>query len=123
MHPIKPHWPFLAVENGSWRIFQPKEEASDELGDYCGEWGALVEKSEIRGIVLYSLTDEMANYSLSGIRNAETKDSEIRIYTETDDLVAAHGIPMLPVYRGIFDGREIFQLSGYETPSAQKNRA
>ena len=109
-----PQWPYLTECDGELCLLRAPQNHSDELGDQCAEWGALVEGGEVRGIVLFFIDDDRLGDLLKGFSNVRVEEHEIKVYIRTRGLVPIHCMPMLPVYRGFHDNKNVFQLSGYD---------
>lgn len=125
MNVVTPQWSFLAVENEEWKLFAPPHDpiaGDDDMGDDCGEWGTWMENDRIAGIKIYCLSDSMREFSLSGIKNAKWENSEIKISLVLPNLFPVEGMPLMPVYRGLYRRQEIFQLSGYDDPIENTDR-
>ena len=116
---VVPQWPYLVETDGSISL-KPPQGPGDEapLGDSCGEWGSyLDEHGRPAGVRLMFLPAEFSrDSSFVHARNARYADGELIVFFDDHLLPDVDGMPFLPVYCATrADGREILQLSGYES--------
>lgn len=85
-------------------------------GDYCGEWGAIVDKDGTPvGICIYDFFEFLTNHPFARATNGKRQNSSLFITLDDDRLPDIDGMPFLPVYRKVLpEGGDIFQLSGYD---------
>ena len=106
------------VVEGAIRLEEPVAgSATEEVGDYCGEWGSyLDEHGEIRGVrLMFFLGNVPLDSEFLGAITPQEEGGDFLVLFQDRRLADADGCPFLPVYRAARpDGREVLQLSGYE---------
>jgi len=113
---IVPQWPYLEQVEGVMCLQSPGTPVSNgEVGDWCGEWGAyLDDDGHPAGVRLMFVPDCVSTVLLQS-KNVADMDRDLIVSFQDSRLPDIDAMPFLPVYRGrLQDGREIFQLSGYE---------
>lgn len=114
---VVPQWPYFMLVEGAIRLEEPVAgSATEEVGDYCGEWGSyLDEYGKIRGVrLMFFLGNIPQDSEFLRASNTQEEEGDFLVLFEDRRLADADGCPFFPVYRAVrSDGREIFQLSGY----------
>jgi len=114
---VVPQWPYLMLVEGAIRLEEAVAgSATEEVGDYYGEWGSyLDEHGKIQGVrLMFFLENIPQDSEFFRASNTQEEEGDFLVLFQDRRLADADGCPFLPVYRAVrWDGREILQLSGY----------
>jgi hypothetical protein len=120
MNPISTDWSYLEIE-GDHVLLRRKSSVgklhlTDEGGDYCGEWGAIIdEHSRPIGIRVFFFFDYLSNHPFAKANNCSRHADELHVYFKDDRLPDIDQMPFLPVIRNPRpEGGDILHLSGYD---------
>lgn len=115
---VVPQWPYLVLVEGALRLEEPVTgSATEQVGDWCGEWGSYVdEHGKVRGVRLMFFLANIPQVSeVLRASNTREEGGDFLVLFQDRRLDDVDGCPFLPVYHAARpDGREILQLSGYK---------
>ena len=89
---------------------------AEEAGDYCGEWGVIIDEHGQRlGVRLFFFFDYLPDHPITRAKNCSRYEDQLMVRFKDDRLPDVDQMPFLPVTRNSCPGiGDIFQLAGYD---------